>query len=112
MGAQELVDLGELGPGARGPAARRLRGPVELAALAAGGLAGGFDVAPARGGGLGLLRQPDAPGGRGRTTLLELADLGLQAGGAILGEAAQLGLQAGDPRRGAVVAGVGGGVLA
>jgi ABC-type antimicrobial peptide transport system permease subunit len=47
VGAQELVELGELGAGAGGLAARGLGGRVGLAASAAGGVGGAVGVAAA-----------------------------------------------------------------
>ena len=107
VGAQELVDLGELGADAGGLAAGGLGGGVQLAAGAAGGFGGGFALRaarrprPGRGGAFGQRR------GRGLAAGLQLGELALQADAVVLGELGQLGLQRGDALGGAVVAGVG-----
>ncbi len=67
VGAQELVDLRELGADAGGLAAGLLGGDVQLAAGAAGGLGDGFALRTASRGGLGDARSsPRAPGSRPR----------------------------------------------
>ncbi len=106
LGAQELVDLGELGADAGGLAAGGLGGALELAPGAAGGLGGGVGVPAGGGGAVGLLGEPRDVG-RGRVAPgLQLRDLLREPLGAILRELLELRLQPGDPLGGALVAGV------
>ena len=106
LGAQELVDLGELGADARGLAAGRLGGALELAAGAAGRLGRGVGVAAGGGGAVGVAGQPRDLG-RGRVApLLQLRELLREPLGAILGELLELRLERGDPLGGTLVAGI------
>jgi hypothetical protein len=106
VGAQELVDLRQLGAGAGRLAARLLGGGLEAAAVAPRALGRRVGPGTALGGITRHAGQPLELGGRGGAARSEILELGFEPRPPLLGELAQLGLEQGDALGGAVVAAI------